>query len=832
MRMSYVNVFNMLTNYLKLAFRNLLRHKSASAITIFGLGMALAAALLIGQYVRFELSYDRFHGAGIDRTYRIFSRDFSSGALQYEAATSPAVLATSLLNTPQVEAITRLCGSSSFSNVLSYDNGEEVRSFNTRHSYFAETSFFDFFDFPLLKGSKEALDQPFQVIISESMALKFFGADDPMGKTLKWHTSMDDVEYTVAGVLKDLPANSHMAVNFLFSFPTLAQTERGRADLKDWDAEYFHSYVRIRQGSHPEDLSEQLLEFEGEWLGKYGMAPDPAHPRWHMQPVVDIHLHSQLMEEMKTNNSAADVYFLVAIALFVLVIAWVNHINLSMFSALSRGKEVGVRRLIGAGKWQLIQQFVAEALVVNVLALGLAFTMVQVSSTWFQAVAGVPFGLFWKDNVMLMVCWVLFFVSVSISSFVPFCLLQNRQLASMLKGKTSALAGGGLRSTLMVVQFAASLFIIVGTAAVYGQLKFMHNMKLGIDIENTLVLTTPSLVDSTYLSRLEVFRNELQQYPGIRAVSTSAVLPGNENTWQQRFWKPESGSDEAVLMTFDVVDDSFVDVFGVEILEGRDFLPTEQRAGDFGDALESILINEKAVQAHGFASAKDAVGSELASKGVRCKIVGVVKDFHQESPKAAIPPTMFVLDNINSTFYAVKLNFPASDLNNEALTAALTFIGGKWEEMFPNNPFDYFLLENRYEQQYASENRLSTLLSIFSGLSIVISCLGLFALVSLTIAQRTKEIGIRKVLGASITDLLLLLSSRFVMLVGIAIVVTLPITFWLVSEWLQNYAYAMRLGWWLFALPGAGLILLALVVVVVEAIPKAQANPVDSLRME
>ncbi len=832
MRMSYVNVFNMLTNYLKLAFRNLLRHKSASAVTIFGLGMALAAALLIGQYVRFELSYDRFHGAGIDRTYRIFSRDFSSGALQYEAATSPAVLATSLLNTPQVEAITRLCGSSSFSNVLSYDNGEEVRSFNTRHTYFAETSFFDFFDFPLLKGSKEALDQPFQVIISEPMALKFFGADDPMGKTLKWHTSMDDVEYTVAGVLKDLPANTHMAVNFLFSFPTLAQTERGRADLKDWDAEYFHSYVRIREGSHPEDLSEQLLEFEGEWLGKYGMAPDPAHPRWHMQPVVDIHLHSQLMEEMKTNNSAADVYFLVAIALFVLVIAWVNHINLSMFSALSRGKEVGVRRLIGAGKWQLIQQFVAEALVVNVLALGLAFTMVQVSSTWFQAVAAVPFGLFWKDNVMLMVCWVLFFVSVSISSFVPFCLLQNRQLASMLKGKMSTVAGGGLRSALMVVQFAASLFIIVGTAAVYGQLRFMHNMKLGIDIENSLVLTTPSLVDSTYLSRLEVFRNELQQYPGIRAVSTSAVLPGNENTWQQRFWKPESGSDEPVLMTFDVVDDSFVDVFGVEILEGRDFLPTEQRAGDFGDALESILINEKAVQAHGFANAKDAVGSELASKGVRCKIVGVVKDFHQESPKAAIPPTMFVLDNINSTFYAVKLNFPASNLNNETLTAALTFIGGKWEEMFPNNPFDYFLLENRYEQQYASEDRLSTLLGIFSGLSIVISCLGLFALVSLTIAQRTKEIGIRKVLGASVADLLLLLSSRFVALVGIAIVITLPITFWLVNEWLQNYAYAMRLGWWLFALPGAGLILLALAVVVVEALPRTQANPVDSLRME
>ena len=285
-------------------------------------------------------------------------------------------------------------------------------------------------------------------------------------------------------------------------------------------------------------------------------------------------------------------------------------------------------------------------------------------------------------------------------------------------------------------------------------------------------------------------------------------------------------------MTFNVVDDSFVDVFGVEIVEGRNFLPTEQRAGDFGDALESILINEKAVQAHGFASAKDAVGSELASKGVRCKIVGVVKDFHQESPMAAIPPAMFVLDNINSTFYAVKLNFPASDLNNEALTAALTFIGGKWDEMFPNNPFDYFLLENRYEQQYASEDRLSTLLGIFSGLSIVISCLGLFALVSLTIAQRTKEIGIRKVLGASVADLLLLLSSRFVRLVALAVIVTLPITFWLVKEWLQNYAYAMRLEWWLFALPGAGLILLALAVVVVEAIPKAQANPVDSLRME
>jgi putative ABC transport system permease protein len=822
----------MLTNYLKIAFRNLLRRKTTSAIAIFGLGLALAAALLIGQYVRFELSYDRFHGAGIHRTYRIFSRDFSSGALQYEAATSPSVLATSLLNSPQVEAITRLCGSSSFSNVLSYDNGEEVRNFNTSHAYFAESSFFDFFDFPLIKGSKEALDQPFQVIISESMALKFFGADDPMGKTLKRHTSMDDVEYTVAGVLKDLPANTHMAANFLFSLPTMAQTERGREDLKDWNAEYFYAYVRLRKGSHPDELSEQLMEFENEWLGKYGMAADKLHPRWHMQPVVDIHLKSQLMEEMKANNSAADVYFLVAIAVFVLVIAWVNHINLSMFSALSRGKEVGVRRLIGAGKWQLIQQFVAEAFAVNLLALSVAFTVVQVSSGWFQAVAGSPFGLFWKDDTMLVVCAVLFVVSGAISSLVPFFLLRNKQLASMLKGKMSNVAGGGLRSALMVVQFAASLFIIVGTITVYGQLRFMHNMKLGIDIENTLVLATPSLVDSTYLSKLDVFKNELQRYPGIRSVSTSAFLPGSENAWQQRFWKPESGSDEAVLMTFNVVDDSFVDVFGVEIVEGRGFLPTEQRKGDFGDALESILINEKAVQAHGFASPGEAVGKELASKGVRCKIVGVVRDFHQESPKAAIPPAMFVLDNINSMYYAVKLSFPATDLSNERLSTTLGFIEVKWDELFPNNPFDYFLLENRYEQQYASEDRLSTLLGVFSGLSIVISCLGLFGLVSLTIAQRTKEIGIRKVLGASITDLLLLLSSRFVSLVALAIAVTLPVTYWLVNAWLQNYAYAMRLEWWLFALPGAGLISLALAVVVAEATPKAQANPVDSLRME
>lgn len=822
----------MLTNHFKIALRNLLRHKSTSVITIFGLGLALAAALLIGQYVRFELSYDQFHGPDVERTYRIFSRDFSKGVLQFETANSPSVLATSLLNTTHVEAVTRLCGSASFSNVLSYDDGNSVKSFNIDKAYFAESSFFDFFNFPLNKGRREVLDQPFQVILSESMAFKYFGNEEAVGKTLKLHSSFIDLEFTVGGVAQNLPTNTHLQAEILFSFPSLEQTERGRADVKDWNAEYFYSYVKLRKGSQPDDLSEQLLQFEAEWLGNYGMSPDPANTRWHLQPVTDIHLRSHLQEEFKANHSATDVYFLAAIALFVLAIAWVNHINLSMFSSLARGREVGVRRLIGAGRWQLLQQFSMEALVTNLLALVLAFTLVQVSSGWFQQAAGSPFGLFWRDDVMLVVCLLLFSVSVTISALVPFLLLQNKQLATMLKGKMSNVTGGGLRSTLMVVQFAASLFIIIGTAAVYGQLRFMHNIKLGIDIENTLVLTTPSLVDSTYLSRLDVFKNELQQYPGVRSVSTSAFLPGSENTWQERFWKPETGSNEAVLMTFNVVDESFVDVFGLEIVEGRGFLPSEQRAGDFGDALESILINEKAVQAHGFATAREAVGSDLASNGVRCKIVGVVKDFHQESPKAAIPPSMFVLDNVNSMFYAVKLSFPASDLSNEKLSKALTFIEGKWDEMFPKNPFDHFLLENRYEQQYAPEDRLSTLLAIFSGLSIVISCLGLFGLVSLTIAQRTKEIGIRKVLGASIADLLMLLSGRFVRLVMLAIVVTLPVTVWLVKEWLQNYAYAMPLGWWLFALPSLGLILLALAVVVLEAIPKAHTNPVEALRTE
>jgi len=822
----------MLHNYLLIAWRNLLRHKTTSAITIFGLGLALAAALLIGQYVRFELSYDRFHGPGTERTYRVFSKDISKGVTQFETAFSPSVLATSLLGSTHVEAVTRLCGNSSFSNVLSYDDGETTKSFNIENAYFAESSFFDFFNFTLVKGNKRVLEQPFQVILSEATAVKYFGHEEPLGKVLKLHSSLMDMEFTVAGVVQNLPAYTHIQAEILFSFPSLELTERGRADVKDWNAEYFYSYVRLREGSHPEDLSELLLQFETEWLSNYGMLPDPANTRWHLQPVADIHLYSKLQEEMKTNHSVTDVCFLVAIALFVLVIAWVNHINLAMFSALGRGREVGVRRLIGAGKWQLGQQFLVEAFVVNLLALVLAFTVVQVSSGWFQQVAGSPFGIFWKDGAMLLVCALLFLVSVAISSLVPFFLLQHKQVVSMLKGKMGNVAGVGLRSGLMIVQFAASLFIIIGTVAVYGQLRFMHNMKLGIDLRNTLVLTTPSLVDSTYLSRLDVFKNELKQNPGIRAVSTSAFLPGGENTWQLRFSRPENGSDESVLMTFNVVDDRFVEVFGVEILEGRGFLPTEQREGDFGDALESILINEKAVQAHGFASVKEAVGSSLISKGVRCKIVGVVNDFHQESPKAAIPPTMFVLDNVNSTFYAIKLNFPASDLNNDALVEALAFIERKWDEVFPNNPFDYFLLENRFEQQYTSEDRLSSLLAIFAGLSIAIACMGLFGLLSLTIAQRTKEIGIRKVLGASVGSLLVLLSRRFVTLVLLAIIATLPVTYLVVREWLQNYAHSMPLDWSLFVLTGLGLVLMTLAVVVLEAMPKAAANPVEALRTE
>jgi putative ABC transport system permease protein len=801
----------MFRNYLIVALRNLFRNRISSLVNIVGLAIGMAAFVLIIQYVRFELSYDKFH-TNHPNIYRVQQDRYKDGELTTQWAAGCSAVGQALYeNFEEVENFTRF---QKINGVFSYGK----KKFREEEIYMADTSFFKLFSFRMLKGDlSTALVNPMEMVLSESTARKYFGDSDPIGESLRLNGG---AEFKINGVFADVSENSHLKPQIIGSWETVVRF-RGAQVNTAWLQDGFFNYIQL----HPEvdyrefeskipPLVESLAD---EDLETYGIGAE-----YNLQPLKSIHLHSDFMYEAEPNGSARSVYALIVISIFLLVIAWINFINMSGARALERAREVGMRKVTGAFRSQLLIQFLLESVLINLIAVLLAVILVALIHPAFNLLTGTQLDFALQANMEFwLVVMTIFMAGAFLSGIYPALFLSSFKPTTVFQGVSELKVGGlGMRRLLVIFQFATSFLLIAGTLTVYTQVSFMKDHELGVDIENVLVLRGPAVNDSTYSERFSAFKEELKRSPDIEMVSASTAVPGRQPTWNaggiRRLSESDKDGKQYRILAFDF---NFVDFYGLSILEGRNF------SEDFGQNRETVLFNESAIKLAGFEDMASAMNDRIYFWGDTFTIVGVVNNYHQEGLQTNYEPLIFRYSRDPSSFYSIKVN-PGK--NQEALT----FVEEKWLQFFPMNPFDYFFLEDYYLEQYQNEMHFGKVFSLFSFLAIFIAGLGLFGLSSYTTLQRTREIGLRKVLGSSSGKAVLLLLRYFMVQVLIALPIGLGLGYYLMQGWLQNYAYRVGISWWFFLFPILIVMLTTLLTVSSQVIRTANVNPALSLKQE
>ena len=804
----------MIKNYFKIAWRNIIRQKGYSGINIIGLAIGIAACLLILQYVSFELSYEKFHEKK-DRIYRVQLDRFDNGKLSTQWAAGAYAAGNSFKDAiPEIEDYVKLVPRDP---VIAEVNNQPIK---INKVFYATNSFFSIFTYPLLAGDKKtALIEPFTAAISETTARTLYGTTNALGKTLTLNRRRD---YTITAVFKDAPVNTQLKPDILLSYPTfikLVGPNNNPETAWQWDG--CLTYLLLRKDADPKVVEKKFVpvveKFTAAEMKKFNAAAT-----YYLEPLIDIHLNSHYIGEPAPNGDGKTTYLLLAIAFFIAVIAWVNYINLATARAVSRAKEVGIRKTVGSERRQLIIQFLSESALLNFIALVLALVIVIIAIPGFNKLSGqnLSFSLFNKASFWSALVG-LFFIGVFFSGLYPAFVLSGFKPIDVLKGKLIATTKGALlRKGLVVFQFTASLFLLIGTLAVYQQIQYMRKQSLGLDIDQTLVVRPPMVTDSTYTQRMDAFKETLNQQTSIKGVVISMSIPGEAVGWNAGGIKLV-GTDESTQKQYRVVgvDHDYMKQYGIKLIAGRYF------SKDFGTDDSAVIFNKKGFEQLGLNKPEDAVGKRIDFWGSRYTIVGVAENFHQQSLRDAFEPLIFRLIPDVQGYLSIKT--PAS---NASETIAL--VKSNWNRFFPGNTFEYFFLDDHFDQQYRADQRFGQVFGLFTLLAILVACLGLFGLASFTTVQRTKEIGVRKVLGASVLRILKLLYQEFAILLVIAFVIAVPLAWLIVSNWLQGYAFRINIHWYYFVLPFLTIMIVALLTVSFQSIKAAIANPVKSLRTE
>ena len=808
----------MIINYIKIAFRNFQRQKGYTLLNVVGLSLGLAASLLIFQYVKYEKSFDAFHARAHD-IYRIQYNGWQNGTLNYESAVAvPAATVALKNNFAEVEEYTRLLP---VSGVLQYEQpGEEPITFREEKAFYADTLLFKVFSFNVLKGDPNTcLKGINKIIVSETFAHKYFGNEDAIGKQLRFNGNQS---LEITGVFADVPENSHLKFDFLLSYETINKQTNDQS-ATSWGWYDFYSFVLLQPGTDVKNLQAKWDEFlvktrQEDW-DKYNRKQE-----FILKPLTDIHLQSKLLYETSPQElrDGDSVYALSIIALFILVIAWVNYVNLATARSLNRANEVGVRKVVGAFRGQLIMQFIMESLILNILAVAIALGLVLALWSSFSTLTGwhIPLDyLLQKEFWMLVIT--LFLLGALLSGFYPAIVLSSFKPVAVLKGKLIRSSGGNyLRKGLVVFQFVASVFLISGSLIVYKQLQFMKNKDLGVSIDQTVVLKGPDVIaDSLYQKNLEAFRTEILRIPGVKSIAGSSNIPGVENYWTMGVKQLTGGSDGFNTITHIAFDYEFIPQYQIKVLAGRNFdrqFPSDEKA---------LMINRAAASELGFNDPTKAVGEKLISGRDTLEVIGVIDDFHQMSLKTAIIPLVCRLRPHVGGYYSLKLE--TANYKN-----TMASVEEQWGIFFSGNPLDYFFLDQFYNRQYERDDRFGEVFTIFTILAIFIASLGLLGLASFMALQRTKEIGIRKVLGSSVSGIVVLLSKGFMKPVLIAIFIAFPVGWWLMEKWLQSFPYRTDISVWVFAVSGLLVLIIAFLSVASQTLKAALTKPADTLKYE
>lgn len=803
--------------FVKIAIRNLGRSKVFSIINILGLAIGIASSLLIFQYVHRELSYDKFH-EDADRIYRIRLDRYSQGELAETMATAPDALGPALPEVfPEVEAYTILTDFQ-LEGILRYNE----HKFRLSKTWFCSDGFFDVFSYPLIKGNPEtALREPNSILLSETLARKFFGDADPMGKLLSLNS---DLNLKVTGVVQDNPDNTHLKFHSLISVETMFKAW-GEQFRTTWWADLMLTYVKLAEGTDPVAFEQKLNNFIQTRLGSE-LKERNQDMVLHLQPLTSIHLYSNFPQEAEVNGNGNSVYFLLIISILILVIAWVNYINLSTARSMERARDVGLRKVSGATRSQLIRQFLIESLIINLLAVLVALIIVEMSHPWFSSLTGlqVTLGL-WQEPVFWILLALVIVAGAVLSGFYPALVLSSFKPVTILKTRSDRSSRGiYLRKGLILFQFVISLMLIAGTLTINRQIKYMQGQNLGIDLEQTLVVKAPASVDSTWRTRQKTFKAEMLKNPSVEKMCASFFVPGDQ-VWFTNGYIKKQNNDAKDSRTLSVihVDHDFIPFYDLDLLAGRNFIEGSQN-----DYLTHI-INRRAMELLGFASPIEAIGKELETPNweMTKKIIGVIENYHQESLRQDFAPTIYTYlpHPLWAKQYSIKVH-------TENLGKSIDYIEKNFHESFPGNTFEYFFLDSHFDQQYRADQEFGKTFGVFAFVAITISIMGLFALALYFTVQRNREIAVRKILGAKLSSLFFLLSRDYFRLLGLAMVIAFPLAYLIMTNWLDGFAYRIQIGWWFFVLPVFIMSLVVMFSIIYQVLKTARLNPVDSLKYE
>ncbi len=807
----------MIRNYIKIAFRNLLKYKLISFINLFGLTVGLACCLLIFTYIIHEVSYDKYN-KNADNIYRL-ERTFinaETGVQSLELGSVAPPVAPLLLNDfKEIKKITRLLSN----GTTSFRYNDKI--FNETNVYFADEHLFDVFDVNVKKGNPgQALLNPFSVMVSEEIAEKYFGKEDPMEKTIK----LDGTLITkVTGVFKKFPYNSHVHPEILISFNTLNDTAvyGARQLATNWGNNSFFTYLLLPPQYDPKKLEAQFPAFLNRHIKTEGPKKPSTWTTLSLKPLTDIHLHSKTDLELEQNSDINRVYIFSAIALFILMIASINYMNLSTARSALRAKEIGVRKVVGARKHELIAQFISESIVISYAAMILAIIVTACAMPALNNILGQELSLkvLLGGKAIVMMLLVPAFVGV-VSGLYPALFLSSFQPIHVLKGVLK-IGGGSIsfRKVLVVLQFAVSIVLIVSTVVVYRQLNYMQHKSLGFNREQVINMGYQSALADRYAS----FRTELLANALIKSVGRSSRIPTGRLL-------DASGSqinlgDSLAPTKADIklirTDEAFIPTYGIKMVAGRNF------SNEYGRDTTAYLINEAAVKVLGLKRNEDAIGKQFQYGPRKGELVGVFQDFHFESLHQHILPMVFQMPATERGYGQISIKLSGQDVKG-----AVGYIERVWKKFLPETPFEYTFLDESYDRLYEAEERQATIFTIFAFIAIFIGCLGLFGLSAFAISQRVKEIGIRKVLGANVSTIVGLLSRDFLKLVFIAGLMACPLAYYGMHQWLQDFAYRINIPWWVYVLAGVTAAVIAFVTISYQAVRAAVANPVNSLRNE
>jgi putative ABC transport system permease protein len=811
----------MIKNYLKIAYRNLVKYKFISFINIFGLTVGLACCMLILTYILNELSYDKYQ-PNADRVYRV-TRTFmnpETKAVNLELSTVAPPFGPLLKNDfGEIEAMTR--------TLMLSQNGISVRyedkMFTERKVFFADQDFFDFFKINLTSGSRvKALNDPFSIMLTKDIARKYFGGEDPMNKTLRVNFG-NYFDFKVTGIFEPLPSNTHFHPEIMLSFNTLNDTliYGARNLATNWGNNSFFTYIRLPKGYDPNKLKAQFPAFLDKHMADQYTSYKPSKgTQLGLQKLTDIHLRSHTDYEAEENGDIKRVWIFSAIALFILLIACINYMNLSTARSTLRAREIGIRKVVGAEKKEIIFQFLSESVLVSWLSMFAAFGLTWIAIPWLSKVSGQDLNvdtiLNWKIILPLLL---IPFVVGFISGIYPALFMSSFHPIRVLKGILRIGGGISFRKVLVAFQFAISIILIIATGIVFWQMRYMQNKSLGYDKEKILTLPYATALTENY----DAFRNELLANSSIKNIGRSSRIPTGRllDNMGARMKSGDTLAPVNIEIKMVSADYDFISTYGVKVLAGRGF------SRDFGLDTSGFLINEAAAKALGFKSNQDAVGKDFGYGNLTGKLIGVFNDFHFESLHEQITPLVLFVPRNQNFYNRISIKIAGSNM-----ALALAQVEKTWKKFLPETPYQYTFLDENFAKLYEAEKRQKTLLIIFAFLAIFIACLGLFGLSAFAILQRLKEIGIRKVLGADMSTIVALLSKDFLKLVAFAAIPAFVVSWYFMNKWLEDFAYRISMPWWMFLTAGILAAVIALITISFQAIKAALTNPVKSLRTE